>query len=333
MGIGLMEVKLLKQTLLLLVLAPLLVAAEKQLAVLQQDSGDNMKNIVGREIFFTLHQKKVLGQDFPIRDLALSQHRLWLLGYRHVWHFDLNSQKLRKYTFALEPEALANAFLAREETERAIYFATTQTLFKLQQQPQLIKRLPQRISSIVAFSALPTAFVWFAETGVYFLQRPSQRLWRVPYRVQRGDVALAAPNLDALWLVRDKQLLRVAGENWQAETILTSPNLVLGGNGKSLFIGRGDAVLHYSWRGQLAQVIPVAHQRQLRAMHIGPRGHSYIFADGLLEYYRTNEKAILKTKLKLSPRTKLSHLDVLGSRLAFIDDGMVRVFVLKSSKP
>ena len=258
--------------LLLLAFAPLLTAAQKNLAVLQQDGSIATQKITAREIFFTSHQKQVLGQDRPLRSLALSQRYLWLLGRKHVWHFDLRSQRLRKFTFPLPAQVLADAFLVREEHEQAVYFATTQTLFKLRPKPQLIKRLPREIDKVVAFHAMPSSFVWFSETGVYFLQRPTHKLWRVPYQVQRGDVALAAPRLDAIWLVRGKNLLRVAGEQWQEEVILTAPNLALGSAGKSLFIGRGNAVLHYAWSGHLTQAIPIAQQRHLRAMHITPAG-------------------------------------------------------------
>ena len=63
------------------------------------------------------------------------------------------------------------------------------------------------------------------------------------------------------WLVRGKSLLRVAGEKWQEEAILKAPDLALGSSDKSLFIGRGNAVLHYAWSGHLTQAIK------------GPRGH------------------------------------------------------------
>ncbi len=317
---------------LLLIFVLPLVAAQENLAVLQQDGSITTQKITAREVFFTTHQKQVLGQDLPLRDLALSQRYLWLLGRKHVWHFDLSSQRLRKFTFPLPQQALANAFLAREESEQDVYFATTQMLFKLRTKPQLVKRLPRELTKIVAFNALPAAFVWFSETGAYFLPRPTHKLWRVPYQVQRGDLALAAPQLDAIWLVRDNKLLRVAGEQWQEEVILTAPNLALGSAGRSLFIGRGNAVLHYAWSGQLTQAIPVAQQRHLRAMHIAPRGHAYIFADGLLEYYRVQTKTVLRARLKLRPRTEIAHLDTFSSRLAFIDDGMARLFVLQNKR-
>jgi len=323
---------LLCRTLSLLLFALPLTASQKKLAVLQQDGSITTQQITAREVFLTSHQKRAVGQDLPLRDLALSQRYLWLLGRKHVWHFDLHSQRLRKFTFPLPARSLVNAFLAREEREQEVYFATTQALFKLSDQPQLIKHLPRELRQVVAFDASPTAFVWFSETGVYFLPRPTHKLWRVPYRAQRGDVALAAPQLDAIWLVRGKKLLRVAGERWQEEVILTAPELALGGAGKSLFIGRGNAVLHYAWSGHLAQAIPIAQQRHLRAMHIAPRGHAYIFADGLLEYYRMPTKTVLRTRLKLRPQTALAHLDVFGSRLAFIADGMARLFVLQNKR-
>ena len=310
----------------------MLSAAQKQLAVVSPPRDTDLRQITAREVFFTSHQKRVLRQDMPLRDLTLSQQHLWLLGNKHVWHFDLHSQRLRKYTFPRPAGTLTNAFLAREETEREVYLATGQTLFKLHAKPQVVKRLPRRLTQVVTFNALPTAFVWFTEDGVYFLQRPTHKLWRVSYRVQRGDVALAAPQLDAIWLVRGKDLLRVAGEKWQEEVILTAADIALGGAGKSLFVGRGNAVLHYSWGGQLAQAIPVAQQRHLRAMHITPRGHSYIFADGLLEYYRPQAKKVLRTRLKLRPQTQIAQLDVFNSRLVFIADGMVRLFVLHKTR-
>ena len=164
------------------------------------------------------------------------------------------------------------------------------------------------------------------------MPRPTHKLWRVPYQVQRGDVALAAPRLDAIWVVRGKSLLRVAGEKWQEEVILTAPDLALGSTGKSLFIGRGNAVLHYAWSGHLTQAIPIAQQRHLRAMHIAPRGHSYVFADGLLEHYRPQTKTVLRTRLKLHPQTQIAHLDVFSSRLAFIASGMARLFVLQNKR-
>lgn len=320
---------MLRRTLLLLTFALPLAAAQKKLAVLQQNGNITAQKITAKEVFFTSHQKQVLEQDHPLRDLALNHRYLWLLGRKHVWHFDLRSQRLRKFTFPLPARALVNAFLTRDESKQDVYFATTQALFKLHTKPQLIKRLPHALTKVVAFHAMPASFVWFSETGVYFLQRPTHKLWRVPYKVQRGDVALAAPRLDAIWLVRGKHLLRVSGEQWQEEVILKAPDLTLGSVGKSLFIGRGNAVLHYAWNGQLTQAIPIAQQRHLRAMHIAPRGHSYIFADGLLEYYRTQSKAVLHTRLKLHPQTHIAHLDVFSSRLAFIDDGMARLFVLK----
>ena len=319
------------RTLLLLICALPLNAAQDKLAVLQQDATAAQK-ITAREVFFTSHQKQVLRQDQPLRDLALSQGYLWLLGRKHVWHFDLRSQRLRKFTFPLPAQAFRQAFLAREENEHEVYFATAQALFKLQAKPQLIERLPQALTKVVDFHAMPAAFVWFSEAGVYFMPRPQHKLWRVPYQVQRGDVALAAPQLDALWLVRGKQLLRVAGDKWQEELILTAPNLALGSAGKSLFIGRGNAVLHYAWSGHLTQAIPIAQQRHLRAMHIAPRGHAYIFADGLLEYYRTQSKSVLRTRLKLRPQTGITHLDVFSSRLAFISDGRARLFVLQKKR-
>ena len=316
--------------LLLLTSALPLTAAQKNLAVLQQDGSITAQKITAQEVFFTSHQKQVLGQDLPLRDLALSQRYLWLLGSKHVWHFDLRSQRLRKFTFPLPTKALANAFLARDENEQDVYFATSRQLFKLRDKPQLVKRLPRELTKVVAFNAMPAAFVWFSETGVYFLQRPTHRLWRVPYQVQRGDVALAAPRLDAIWLVRGKSLLRVAGEKWQEEAILKAPDLALGSSDKSLFIGRGNAVLHYAWSGHLTQAIPIAQQRHLRAMHIAPHGHSYIFADGLLEHYRPKTKTVLRTRLKLRPQTHIAHLDVFSSRLAFIASGMARLFVLQN---
>ena len=325
---------MLQRTLLLLsvALSLPLSAAQKKLAVVKPARDAELQQIVAREVFFTSHQKQVLRQDLPLRDLTLSQQHLWLLGNKHVWHFDLSSQRLRKFTFPRLAGSLADAFLAREEADREVYFATGQALFKLRDKPQVVKRLPRRLTQVVAFNALPTAFVWFTEDGVYFLPRPTHKLWRVAYRVQRGDVALAAPQLDALWLVRGKDLLRVAGEKWQEEVILTAADIVLGGAGKSLFVGRGNAVLHYSWSGQLAQAIPVAQQRHLRAMHITPRGHSYIFADGLLEYYRPQAKKVLRTRLKLRPQTDIAQLDVFNSRLAFLADGMVRLFVLQNRR-
>ena len=324
------DILLLRRMGLFVLLAVMLGAAQKQLAVIKPQGKAELQQITAREVFFTSHQKQVLKQDMPLRDLALSQQHLWLLGNKRVWHFDLRSQRLRKYTFPRPAGTLAHAFLAREEDEREVYFATGQALFKLRAKPQLVKRLPRQLTQVVTFNALPTAFVWFTEDGVYFLPRPTHKLWRVPYRVQRGDVALAAPQLDAIWLVRGKDLLRVAGKKWQEEVILTAANVVLGGAGKSLFIGRGNAVLHYSWDGQLAQAIPVAQQRHLRAMHITPRGHSYIFADGLLEYYRPQVKKVLRTRLKLRPQTQIAQLDVFNSRLAFIADNMVRLFVLQN---
>lgn len=323
---------MLRWTLSLLLFTLPLSASQKKLAALQQDGGITTQQITAREVFFTSHQKQVLSRDRPLRDLALSQRHLWLLGRKHVWHFDLHSQRLRKFTFPPPEQALVNAFLAREEREQEVYFATTQALFKLGDRPQLIKRLPRELKKVVAFDARAAAFVWFSEMGVYFLPRPTHRLWHVPYQMQRGDVALAAPQLDAIWLVRDRKLLRVAGEQWQEEVILTAPELALGSAGKSLFIGRGNAVLHYAWSGHLAQAIPIAQQRHLRAMHIAPRGHAYIFADGLLEYYRMQTKSVLRTRLKLHPKTALAHLDVFGSRLAFIDNDMARLFVLQNKR-
>ncbi len=317
-----------------LLLATPLTTAPKKLAVLKQDTDITAQKISAREIFFTSHQKQTLGQDTPLRDLILSQRYLWLLGRKYAWHFDLRSQRLRRFTFPLSAQAFAHTFLAREEHTHNVYFATTQALFKLhaEPQPRLVKRLPQPLHKVVAFHATSEAFVWFSEEGVYFLQRPTHKLWRVPYRVQEGDVVLAAPQLDAIWLVRGKHLLRAAGEQWREEIILTAPDLTLDSAGKSLFIGRGDAVLHYAWSGHLTQAIPIAHQRHLRAMHIAPRGHSYIFADGLLEYYHTQNKTVLRTRLKLHPQTQIAHLDVFNSRLAFIDDGMARLFVLQNKR-
>ena len=321
---------MLRRTSLLFTFALLLTAAQKKLAVLQQDGNITAQRIVAREVFFTSHQKQVLGQDLPLRDLALSHRYLWLLGRKHVWHFDLRSQHLRKFTFPLPAQALVNAFLAREDSEQEVYFATTQALFKLRAKPQLVKRLPHALTKTAAFHATSAAFVWFSETGVYFLQRPTHRLWRVPYQVQHGDVALAAPQLDAIWLARGKQLIRVAGKQWQEEVILTAPDITLGSADKSLFIGRSNAVLHYAWSGHLTQAIPIAQQRHLRAMHIAPRGHTYVFADGLLEYYRTQTKTVLRARLKLHPQTAIAHLDVFGSRMVFIDGGMARLFVLQN---
>ena len=322
---------MLQQVLLLSLLSATLIAAQQQLAVLPKPEDITTRQIVANEVFFTTHQKRVLGEDIPFRDLALSQHYLWMLGNKHVWHFNLRSQQLRKYTFPLTSEELANTFISRADNEQDIYLATTTALFKLQAQPLLVKRMPHKITQTIAFSAIATAFVWFTEEGIYFLQRPTHKLWHVPYQLQRGDRALAAPQLDAIWVVRGNKLLRVAGEQWQEETVLTAPYLTLGSHGKSLFIGRGNTVLHYSWQGQLAQVIPVAHQRHLQAMHIAADGHGYIFTDGLLEYYRTSTKTILKTKLKLRPQTKINHLDMFSSRIAFIDNGKIRIFVLKKT--
>lgn len=304
---------------LLLVVTPAM-AAQKRL-----QTGGEEQEIAYREIFLTPYQEQTLEDDLPLRDLALTNGALWMLGQKLVWYLDLRTRKMRKYDLDLPT---ANTFLAREMGDGTVYFASDQVLFALQASPKLIKHFAQKLSLVVDFTVLPSYFVWFTASGIYFQHRETAKLQHLAYNIQQDDRVFVAPSRKSIWLVRGQDLLRVSSRDKQEEKILSAANLKLAGGPDSLFIGRESTLLRYSYGGNLAQVVPVAGKRELMAMHIAPGGHSYIFNDGLFEYYRTKERTVLRTDLKLMSTQTITHLDVFASRLAFITAGKPRAFVL-----
>lgn len=309
-----------KTTLSLLLVTTPAIAAQKRLATENEE-----REIAYREIFLTSYQEQTLQDDLPLRDLALTNGALWMLGQKFVWYLDLQIRKMRKYDFDLPT---TNAFLAREMGHGTVYFASDQVLFALQPSPKLIKHFNKKLPAVADFAVLPSYFVWFTARGIYFQHRETAKLQHLAYNIRQDDQVFAAPSRKSIWLVRGRDLLRVSSRDKREKKIISAANLKLAGGPDSLFIGRESTLLRYSYGGNLAQVVPVAGKRELMAMHISPGGHSYIFNDGLFEYYRTKERTVLRTDLKLALPHTITHLDVFASRLAFITAGKPYAFVL-----
>lgn len=279
-----------------------------------------------REIFFTKRQDQALTKDYPMRDLALSSQYLWLLGKRYLWRLNFRSHRLRKFDFSLTI-ADNRIFLTRDR-ER-VYLASAQMVFDLAERPRISYLVnKQQNKPIFDFIADRQSFIWLTADGAEIVDRRHDSWSSFRYPLTSGDRVVFAPQRRVMWLVRGKNL-SVVNSDQTTKEILTAGDLVLRAGADSLYVKRTKTVLRYSYDGQLLQVIPIKSRRRLMAMHVSDSGHGYLFNDGLFEYYNLPKKLLMYTQLKLRGRRKVfASLDIFASRLAFLDNGRGRIFVL-----
>ena len=281
-----------------------------------------------RELFFTKRQRQALTKDYPINDLALNSQDLWLLGKRYLWRFNLHSHRLRKFDFSLTIASRDKIFLTR--TGEQVFLASTQLVFNLGERPRIEYLANKRQhKKILDFIADQQSFIWLTADGAEILDRQDNNWSSFSYPLTAGDRVVLDPRRQVMWLRRGKTL-SIVNRDQTTKQILTAGDLNLQAGDDSLYVKRTQTVLRYSYDGQLLQVIPIKTRRRLTAMHVSDNGHGYLFNDGLFEYYHLSKRLLLYTQLNLrgQRRQLVSKLDLSSGRLAVLDNGRGRVFVL-----
>lgn len=281
-----------------------------------------------RELFFTKRQRQALTKDYPIGNLALNSQDLWLLGKRYLWRFNLNSHRLRKFDFSLTIASHDQIFLTR--TGEQVFLASAQLVFNLGERPRIEYLANKRHNKkILDFIADQQSFIWLTTEGAKILDRQDNNWSLFNYPLTAGDRVILDPRRQVMWLRRGKTL-SIVNRDQITKQILTASKLDLQAGNDSLYVKRTQTVLRYSYDGQLLQVIPIKTRRRLTAMHVSDNGHGYLFNDGLFEYYHLSKRLLLYTQLNLQGRRKqvVNNLDLSSGRLAFLDNGRGRIFVL-----
>ena len=82
--------------------------------------------------------------------------------------------------------------------------------------------------------------------------------------------------------------------------------------------------------GKVIKLIPIANDKELLASSIDKNGHLYFFSDQNLEVYIPELHWGSTVHLPIRPHTAISHLSHFGGIVAFIADGLPRIFRLTS---
>ena len=281
-----------------------------------------------REIFFTKRQGQALAKDYPMRDLAINSQDVWLLGKRYLWRFNLDSHRLRKFDFSLTIGDIEKIFLTREGEQ--VYLASAKMVFALDERPRIEHLVNKQHSEpVLDFIADRQNFIWLTTKGAAIFDRRNDNWSSFYYPLRKDDRIVLAPQQQVMWLMRGKTL-SIINRDQTTKQMLTANDLNLQAGNDSLYVKRAKTVLRYSYDGQLLQVIPIKTRRWLTAMHVSDSGHSYLFNDGLFEYYHLSKKLLLYTQFELRQRRNktVTNLDLSSGRLALINNGRGRIFVL-----
>lgn len=285
-----------------------------------------------REIFFSKRQGQAIKKDYPMRELAINSQELWLLGKRYLWYFNLRSHRLRKFDFSQTIASSDRLFLTR--VGERVYLASSQMVFDLGERPRIdyLASNKRWTKQIFGFIADRQNFIWLTVDGAELFDRQDRSWSSFRYPLTPNDRVVLDPQRQVMWLKRGKNL-SIVNRDQTTKQILTGNDLALQAGNDSLYIKRTKTVLRYSYDGQLLQVIPIKTRRRLAAMHVSDSGHSYLFNDGLFEYYHLAKKLLLYAQLDFSLIAKrtISDFDLSTSRFAFLDNGRGRVFVLTNA--
>ena len=295
------------------------------LVAAQANAKDDRQPVACQQVFFSDHQLQSLAQDRPLRDLLLSNEHLFVLGQQHVWRFDLGKSSLRRFNFA-PSSSLRDAYLGRDNDTGAVYLATPQILFVMRgDEPKVKKYFQKPLTGVFDFTVAPKNYIWFTTQGISLLDRQSLQLRRVNYSFKPDDRVVVEPALRSFFVLRGDRLLWIDG-TLQAKEILRADGLQIGTDDQAVYVQRDEAVLRYSFAGELLQTIPVQRSRRLVGMHFTFNLHSYLFSDGIIEHYQLPNKRVSVGKCMgniadVMARTRTANrpdLDVFAGRLAFV---------------
>ena len=315
----------------------LLIAFAMPRSYAEGDTKSTRQPVICQQVFFSDHQLQSLAQDRPLRGLVLSNEHLFVLGQQHIWRFDLGKSALRKFSFA-PASSLQNAYLARDSNTGAAYLATPQMLFVMRSdEPKVQKYFQNRLSEVFDFMIAPENYIWITAKGIYLLERQSLQLRYIRYMFKPTDRVVISPSLRSFYVLRNNRLLLV-DQNLQDKEILRADGLRIGTDNQALYVQRDEAVLRYTFAGELMQTIPVMNSRRLVGMHLAPNWHSYMFSDGMFEHYQLSNKKVVVGRCAgagasdangVGNRDGTGNLDVFEGRLAFIRSNNPHMYELR----
>lgn len=283
------------------------------------------------------YQMEQIKDELPIQDVWVeNQSHVWLLSQSNLWRWDLDAMSFKKFPLA----SLGNSKLLQLKSDgSSLYVAASDGIFHLAFDPYQVLFYPfpdqqQHLKTITMTGDQDHLFV-IRENGIFRIQAKTQTLEPVilGLRFLPKDKVIYSSATKNFWLARHQSLksLEIRGINTADQiTSFTAkhPILDIVHDGKSLFAYTRHAVIQFDARGEPITSIPVEGERRIARMTVGYESHAYMYSDKLFEIFNLSAKTSRQYFVELGKVRTAGSLSLRDDTLAFIADGIPRIFRL-----
>ena len=287
------------------------------------------------------YQVKSLLADLPIVDLHLaSNQRVWLLGKRSLWRWDIPTGDLAQIHLFSAADSLVDETLETLGSDGVSLFAASEhSLFQIQGQGTKVtyfanpQRQPGRSLSFAGWGDN----TWLLHTGGLYYVDPFGK--KLVARFQRtgleaGDRTFFDSQSKQLYIGRKNKIYRREfsqhGELFKTVFETDDKILDLQATIKGFVAITCQKVIFFGLDGLPRQTVPVVAGRLLTAVAISGEIHAYLFADTLLEVIDMQSHRISNYRLPLSRGMIVDKLTLQGDLVALTISGKPKVFSLMS---
>ncbi|MFW7378116.1 MAG: hypothetical protein ACOH5I_04865 [Oligoflexus sp.] len=288
------------------------------------------------------HQK-TLAEDSPVIDMAFdhSKEGLWLLGQKHLWHWNFVEQRLQKYQLkegSSPATQIAPDKLFAVEGQAYLGVAAGNHLFLVKQKPFRVTEFhipeTEEIGSSLAvmLNSDQECCYWAHSQGVFQVESEKTKLEKVSRFSQiagkRHDAVLW---YHQIWSITDKELYVLDLFTSEERQVYSSKEELLSvhlGQNQDILLLTNQALLRLHANGDIAQIIPQRHGEPLAAVHFDSSTHSYLFRDGLLERYHLPFQHLESHDLRGEGQESFEKTIIQGPFVGTISNNVPSVFII-----
>lgn len=283
------------------------------------------------------YQTEQLKDELPIQDVWVeNQSHVWMLSQRNLWRWDLDAMSFQKFPLASIGE---NILLQLKTDGKSLYVAASGGIFHLAFDPYqvLFYPFPEKQSHLETITMTGDADNLFIvrENGIFRIQTKTQTLEPVilGLRFLPKDKVIYNPATKNFWLARHQSLQSIEIRGINTADQITSftakhPILDIVYDGKSLYAYTRHAVIQFDPRGEPIASIAVEGERRIARMATEHDSHAYMYSDKLFEIFNLSAKTSRQYFVELGKVRSAGSLSLRDDTLAFIADGIPRIFRL-----
>lgn len=296
------------------------------------------KAVNSREIFLKGYQLEKLQADLPASSIRLdATDSLWICGQSALWKWTLHNNKLAK--ISLQKSKYSGPLRHLILSNGRAFTANKQQLFQIDFKP--LKVVTYQISEdkdseSYLLSKSYHDILWTKSNGIFKVNPQTKKivLWK-KHSLKRPDALVFDHKSETLWLTYNKKLFTLNYRKKSPNLRLiynTSQNIIgLKSHQNYLFAYTKNVMLIFDHDGSHIQSTPVNRNRSIRRLSIGPKFHTFLFDDELVERKMLSSQSSIFSSVKLKRLDQVQQMENSKSILAAISKGVPRAFQLEGT--